>query len=155
MQDRVAPAEALAYYAPPAVALAALTFVVITLLGVLRLTAIKRREYPLRYFKLLQRPEGAAEFPAHAEAAARNLINLFEVPSLFYALVPLLILSGTLDALALGLLWVYVALRVAHSAVHLTVNHLTLRFGAHLLSNLVLLGAWVCFVRTLRASIGG
>lgn len=136
--------ETLAYYSPPAVTLAALTFAVIGLLGGLRLTAIRRRAYPLRYFKLMQRPEGA-DFPAHAEAAGRNLINLFEVPVMFYALVPLLVLSGEKDVLALGFLWGFVGFRVLHTAVHVTVNHLVVRFSLHLLANLALLGAWACF----------
>jgi hypothetical protein len=137
-------ATALTYYAPPVVAMAALTFAVLGVLGALRFTAIRQRAYPLRYFKLMQRPAGA-EFPEHAEAAARNLINLFEVPVLFYALVPLLVLSGRRDALTLGLLWTFVAFRALHSAVHVTVNRLGLRFALHLMANLVLLAAWVCF----------
>jgi len=139
-----ATAQGLSYYAPPALALCALTFVVLGVLGARRLTGIRSRAYPLRYFKLMQRPEGV-EFPERAEAASRNLINLFEVPVLFYALVPLLVLSGQRDALALGLLWAFVALRALHSLVHVTVNRLPLRFSLHLLANLTLLAAWVCF----------
>jgi hypothetical protein len=145
----LSPAAALGYYAPPVVALAALTFAVLGVLGVRRLSAIRRRAYPLSYFKLMQRPEGA-ELPEPAEAAARNLINLFEVPILFYALVPLLVLSGKADALALGSLWAFVGFRVLHTAVHVTINRLRLRFTLHLLANLALLTAWVWFALSLR-----
>lgn len=147
--DPIAPA--LAYYAPPVVAMATLTFAVLGVLGARRFTAIRRRAYPLRYFKLMQRPEGA-EFPERAEAAARNLINLFEIPVLFYALVPLLALSGKRDALTLGLLWAFVAFRALHSAVHVTVNRLSVRFSLHLLANLVLVGAWVRFALALLSA---
>jgi hypothetical protein len=137
-------ASTLVYYAPPAVALAFLTFAVIGVLGWRRLTGIKRGDYQLRYFKLMQRSEGT-ELPAAAEAASRNLINLFEVPVLFYALVPLAVLSGVEDATLRGFLWAFVVFRILHSAIHLTVNKLVIRFSVHLFANLALLGAWVCF----------
>jgi hypothetical protein len=150
MQAVLSPAAALAYYAPPVVALAALTFVVLGVLGARRLSAIRKRAYPLRYFKLMQRPEGA-EYPELAEAASRNLINLFELPVLFYALVPLLVLSGKEDAIARGLLWAFVGFRVLHTAVHVTINRLPLRFSLHLLANLALLAAWMRFAVSLLA----
>jgi len=151
MQADFTPAAALAYYAPPVVALAALTFVVLGLLGARRLTAIRQRAYPLRYFKLMHRPEGA-DYPEAAEAASRNLINLFELPVLFYALVPLLVLSGKEDPVALASLWAFVGFRVLHTAVHVTINRLPLRFSLHLAANLALLAAWVCFAIALLAA---
>jgi hypothetical protein len=142
----------LVYYAPPTLAMVFLTFAVVGVLGWRRLTGIRRGDYQLRYFKLMQRPEGT-ELPARAEAASRNMINLFEVPVLFYALVPLAVLSGVEDGTLLGFLWAFVAFRILHSAIHLTVNHLVIRFSAHLFANLALIGAWVCFaLAVLRVS---
>jgi hypothetical protein len=132
----------LVYYAPPVLAMALLTFSVAGALGALRLLGIRSGRYPMRYFKLMQRPENAS-FPPRAEAAGRNLINLFEVPVLFYALVPLLIASGEQDAVALGCLWAFVAFRTLHSAIHLTSNHLVARFGAFAVSCCALAGAWL------------
>src|SRR5688572_29194159 len=77
----------------PVLALVLLSFVVLAVLGALRLRGLRKRDYPLAYFRLLQKPAGA-QLPATAEAAARNFINLFELPVLFYALVPLLALTG-------------------------------------------------------------
>lgn len=144
MPTSIPAAATLSYYAPPALAMALLTFAVIFVLGWRRLTSIRRGAYQLRYFKLMQRSEGT-ELPAAAEAASRNLINLFEVPVLFYALVPLAVLSGVEDGTLRGFFWAFVAFRVLHSAIHLTVNHLVIRFSAHLFANLALIGAWVCF----------
>ena len=136
--------ELLRFYAPPVLALALLQFLVLATLGTLRLTGIARRQSPLKYFKLLQRPEGV-EFPQHAEAAARNFINLFEMPVLFYALVPLIVLAGIEHGGLLTALWVFVALRYAHSAIHLTVNEVRLRFMVYAASCATLLVAWVLF----------
>ncbi|HEY8942757.1 MAG TPA: MAPEG family protein [Polyangiaceae bacterium] len=141
----IAPTQAqglLVYYASPALAMVLLTFSVAGALGALRLLGIRSGRYPMRYFKLMQRPNDA-NFPPRAEAASRNLINLFEVPVLFYALVPLLIASGERDAVALGCLWAFVALRALHSAIHLTINDLVARFGAFALSCCALAGAWL------------
>jgi hypothetical protein len=138
----------LGFYAPPVFAMVALTFGVLGVLGARRLYAIYRRQYPLRYFKLMQRPQGA-EFPEGAEAAARNLINLFEVPVLFYALIPLLVLSGARDGFVLVWLWVFVGFRALHSAVHVTVNSIPLRFSAYLLSTGALGLAWIGLARIL------
>lgn len=134
----------LMYYAPPAIGMAFLTFAVLFVLGWRRLSGIRRGDYQMRYFKLMQRSEGT-ELPAAAEAASRNVINLFEVPVLFYALVPLAVLSGVEDATLRGFLWAFVLFRALHSLVHLTVNHLVIRFAVHLFANLAILGAWVCF----------
>lgn len=132
------------YYAPPVLAMAALTFVVLGVLGTRRLVGIVRREYPLRYFKLLQRPEGAS-FPERAEATARNFINLSELPILFYALVPLLVFANYESPLMLGLLWTFVVFRCLHSAIHLTFNAVPWRFAAFLISCLTLFTAWALF----------
>jgi hypothetical protein len=128
----------------PLFALVLLSFIVLTVLGVHRFRGIARREFPRGYFKVLQRPAGA-ELPTRAEAAARNFINLFELPVLFYALVPLLLLTGVQDDLSLVLLWTFVGLRYLHSAIHLSVNKVTWRFGAYLASSLVLLFLWLRF----------
>jgi hypothetical protein len=128
----------------PVFALVLLSFIVLTVLGVHRFRGIARRQFPRGYFRVLQRPAGA-ELPERAEAAARNLINLFELPVLFYALVPLLLLTGVQDDLTLALSYAFVGLRYLHSAIHLSVNKVTARFGAYLASSLVLLFLWVRF----------
>jgi hypothetical protein len=47
------------------------------------------------------------------------------------------------DAVGLGLAWAFVALRIAHSAVHLTYNHVVHRMRVFALSVLVLLTLWI------------
>ena len=82
-------------------------------------------------------------------AAADNFRNLFEVPVLFFAVCLALAVAGGVDAAQLALAWVYVALRVVHSLVHVTYNRVTHRFLAHALSTLCVLAMWVLFAVSL------
>lgn len=57
-----------------------------------------------------------------------NLKNLFEMPVIFYALCLYLNATGQVDGVYLAAAWLFFALRVAHSAVHCTVNVVIVRF---------------------------
>lgn len=77
--------------------------------------------------------------------AADNFRNLFETPTLFYALASLAIASGYTPAwLAVGA-WIYVALRVAHSFIHCTYNRVMHRFAAFGTGFVLLVFLWVAF----------
>ena len=76
-------------------------------------------------------PAEAARVPEPARRVNRALVNLLEVPVIFYALV-----LACLMALALA--WAYVALRMAHTIVHLSYNRVTHRFIVFAASNGVL-----------------
>ena len=52
----------------------------------------------------------------------------------------------------LGAAWIYVALRVAHSAIHCTYNRVLHRFAVFATSCAVLLGMWAAFVLALIGS---
>jgi hypothetical protein len=64
------------------------------------------------------------------------------MPVLFYVLCLALYVTGTVDALVLYGAWAYVALRAAHSAVHLTYNNVFHRLAAYAASNVVLFALW-------------
>ncbi len=49
-----------------------------------------------------------------------NFADLLEMPVLFYIVCLMTVLAGRTDDTMLWLAWIYVALRAAHSAVHLT-----------------------------------
>ena len=76
-------------------------------------------------------PGESARVPEPARRVNRALVNLLEVPVIFYALV-----LACLMALALA--WAYVALRMAHTIVHLSYNRVTHRFIVFAASNGVL-----------------
>lgn len=79
--------------------------------------------------------------PSGARAVAHNYNHLMEQPTIFYALMFYLQLSGLAagDSMALTLAWAYVVLRVLHSLVQITVNKVVIRFGLFALSTLVLM----------------
>jgi hypothetical protein len=87
--------------------------------------------------------------PASARQAADNYNHLMEQPTIFYAICVVLQLMGQGDdAVNLGLAWSYVTLRVAHSLVHATVNHVPTRFTVFMLATFALAGL------VLRAASG-
>lgn len=57
-----------------------------------------------------------------------NLKNLFEIPTIFYALVLYLHLTESVDSGYVAAAWVFVGFRALHSAVHCTFNLIPLRF---------------------------
>lgn len=99
-------------------------------------------------------PPGAGDF-ASGDAAARyfepvampadNLANLFEMPVLYFALVPLLIATRTAGDVQVTLAWVYVVLRGVHSIVHIGPRKVPLRFLAYFASCAVLAAMWIGF----------
>jgi hypothetical protein len=94
-------------------------------------------------------PDGdwKAKMPAGAQYAAHNYNHLMEQPTIFYALMFYLHLSGQGDSLALMLAWAYVILRVLHSFVQITINKVMLRFG------LFSLGSFILIVMALRGAL--
>ena len=56
---------------------------------------------------------------------------------------------------AIALAWVYVGLRVVHSAIHLTYNNVMHRLIAFALSNAVLIALWGLVGAHLLATSGG
>jgi len=50
---------------------------------------------------------------------------------------------------AIALAWAYVALRVVHSLIHITYNHVLHRFLAFASSNFVLLALWILVGRAV------
>jgi len=80
-----------------------------------------------------------------------NLKNLFEIPTLFYALALYLFVTRQVDAVNLAAAWTFVAFRAAHSAVHCTVNVVILRFWLYCISTAAL---WFVAVRCALQSLG-
>jgi hypothetical protein len=65
-----------------------------------------------------------------------NLKNLFEIPVIFYALALYLFVTGQVDGAYVAAAWIFVVFRALHSAVHCTINVVTLRFYLYLISTL-------------------
>ncbi len=124
----------------PMVAMVFLTFAVWTMLFIRRIPKVKSDPVPLDAMRI------RATRPILSEqemAANDNLMNLFELPVLFYALCLALAVTGWHSAFFSFGCWGYVALRAAHSVIHCTFNNVLMRFVAYLLSTLLLFALWV------------
>lgn len=125
----------------PAAALVALTFLMLGAILVARVSAARRGEVRPKDFAL-----GESErVPASVKLVNRNYMSLLELPILFYVLIILLMVTNTASDLQLMLAWAFVILRVVHSLVHVTVNHIFIRLIAFAGSVSVLIVMWILF----------
>jgi hypothetical protein len=91
----------------------------------------------------------SARVPGAVSLPNRNFMNLLELPMLFYVVCVGLYVTLSVDAAAVILAWLYFALRVAHSLVHLTYNNVFHRLGVYAASGVVLALLWVRFAAGL------
>ena len=71
---------------------------------------------------------------------------------LFFALVPLAIITRKADLLFVVLSWAFVLSRIGHAVAYVTTNELRYRFGAFLVGVLALLVMWVVFAVRILAT---
>jgi hypothetical protein len=76
--------------------------------------------------------------PPEVSNPSDNLKNLFELPTVFYAVVLYLYATREVDTGYLVAAWIFFAFRVLHSAVHCTFNFVPLRFWLYAISALAL-----------------
>ena len=129
----------------PMAALAAWTFAVLLLIPIARFRAGARGEVNTGDFRFGE----SARVPGAVTLPNRNFMNLLELPMLFYVACIALYVTLGVDAYAVALAWLYFALRVAHSLVHLTYNNVYHRLGAYAASGVVLALLWVRFAVSL------
>ncbi len=85
--------------------------------------------------------------PATVSTPSDNLKNLFEMPTMFYALCLYLFVMQLVDATYLVAAWIFVLFRVLHSLVHCTINIVILRFWLYVAS------AAAFWFMTIRATV--
>ena len=120
----------------PVLVMMALTFAVWLRMFVVRVAQIKRDRI---------RPQALATSGQIAtlltdSQAADNFRNLFELPVLFYAAVLIAAQAGQVGLATLTFAWLFVALRIVHSAIHCTYNKVMHRFRAYFAGGVAL---WV------------
>ena len=122
----------------PAVAMVALTIVVWLRMYVTRIAQMQReRIHPQAVATSVQAAAKLTDC-----RAADNFRNLFELPVLFYLALVVAAQTGQVGALTLSLAWAFVALRVAHSAIHCGYNKVIHRFYTYLAGGIVLWILW-------------
>ena len=131
----------------PVLALASLTLLVLFALGILRVGGIATGRFAQTYYTLFR--EGDDQEPDIVRAIARNYHNLLELPVLFYAGCLLAYAADLVSQPLVTLAWVFVALRLVHTMIHVTYNRLGHRMTAFVTSFFVLLGFWVVLGRAL------
>ncbi|GMU43235.1 MAG: MAPEG family protein [Xanthomonadales bacterium] len=130
----------------PVVALIAWTLVMWTWMYLTRIPAIRRLR--MRLDPNAPRGEQMSTLPPKVRWKADNYNHLMEQPTIWYALVLVLAITGDTSPWSLWLAWSYVALRVAHSLVQALLNVIELRFALFFLSTLPLIAlTWRAAVR--------
>ena len=129
------------------VALAALTFAVLLLIPLRRFRAGIAGQIRYDDFKYGE----SARVPPEVSIPNRNMMNLLELPVLFYVACLTYLVTDRVDTGALWLAWAYVGLRVVHSAIHVTYNRVRDRLVAFAASNVVLIMLWTNLLRSIQA----
>lgn len=78
--------------------------------------------------------ELARRSPPQVSNPSDNLKNLFELPTVFYAVVLYLYVTHQVDGGYVVAAWGFFLFRVLHSVVHCTVNFIPLRFALYVIS---------------------
>lgn len=123
----------------PMAALVFWTFAVLLRIPYVRFKAAFAGRVKARDFKLGESPN----VPPDVAIPNRNLMNLLELPVLFYVACLTLYVTRTVDPVSVYLAWIYVALRACHSLVHLTYNNVFHRLTVYAASGVVLLALWI------------
>ena len=89
--------------------------------------------------------------PPHVANPSDNLKNLFELPTVFYAVVLYLFATSRVDLAYVAAAWGFFLFRVLHSAVHCSFNFIPLRFALYVISAGTL---WFMVLRAAIAAIG-
>jgi hypothetical protein len=129
-------------FAPMSV-LAIWTGLVLMLTGVRRVTGVIMGRIPSDAFRLGESPE----VPPDVSLPNRNVMNLLEMPVLFYVVSIALYVTRQVAPGMVRLAWIYVGLRLVHSGIHLTYNRSAHRLIPFAASNFVLIGLWIWFIR--------
>ncbi len=123
----------------PAVAMMALTCVVAVRMFRLRIAQMRRDQIRLQTVAMSR---GSAEFFTDSRGAD-NYRNLFELPVLFYLALVVAAQTAQVNALTLGLAWLFVVERVVHSYIQCTYNRVRHRFYAFVASFFTLCAFWI------------
>ncbi|PTS78973.1 hypothetical protein DBR17_12180 [Sphingomonas sp. HMWF008] len=131
----------------PVVALVAWSLVIWVWMYAKRIPAMQAAKIDVKNLRGGSGADLKAVLPAPVQWSAENYNHLMEQPTIFYAIALSLALLEQGAVLNATIAWVYVALRIAHSLVQVTVNRVIVRFALFTLSTLCLMAL------TLHAAI--
>jgi len=126
----------------PVASLLLLVFVVSFRFLFLNVMAARKREVKPVVYQTFSAPK----MPEKNLLAMNNVSNLFEMPVFFYVAAAFLYMSDSVDLLYLILAWAFVLVRIVHSGIHVTYNHVMHRLTAFMIANFILLAIWIRLV---------
>ena len=83
--------------------------------------------------------------PGHVSIPNRAMMNLLELPVLFYVICLMFYVTNRVDMVVVQVAWAYVGFRLAQTLVHITYNNVMHRLSMFAISNFVLLSLWGMF----------
>lgn len=125
----------------PIGAMALLTFCALGLMPIRRIGATLRKEITSDDFRYGE----SARVSGHVSIPNRAMMNLLELPVLFYVICVASYMTDSVGSAILYLAWLYVSLRIVHTVIHLSYNKVLHRLIAFAASNVVLIAMWVIF----------
>ena len=104
-----------------------------------RFASVKNGDVKAKYYRLMD----GQKVPDIITKTTRNFNNQFEVPTLFYVVCSLYISFGIESFFALIFAWLFVLLRIVHSYIHITYNHVIHRLITFFTSSICVIVLWV------------
>jgi len=109
-------------------------------MGRVRMKAVRQGAVTIEEIALDNR-----RWPDDVRKYSNNYDNQFQLPVLFYAILPLLLMLVKVDWLQVALAWVFVLSRIAHSLVHTGGNEVMKRGQVFLVGYAALALMWAWF----------
>ena len=116
----------------------------VTALGI-RLGRARTRAAAAGEVKIKDIALDSSRWPADVRKLSNNYDNQFQLPVLFYAILPLLIMLVKVDWLQVTLAWVFIASRIVHSLIHTGNNEVIRRFQMFLVGFVAIVTMWAWF----------
>ena len=132
----------------PVFVLVLMTFVLLVMTGWARFADLRAHRLKVADIAL-----GQNAWPGRTMQISNAFNNQFQVPVLLYVLVAFVLLTGKQDYIFIAAEWLFVILRMAHGYIHVTSNHVRLRFIAFIAGVLVLLLMWLWYAIRVLAAI--
>lgn len=122
----------------PMAVLALWTLTVLGLVPIARVKAGRQQRLVADDFRYGE----SVNVPNDVRLPNRIFMNLLEVPTLFYFASVVFFVIQRVDAWVLGLAWTFVVLRLGHSLIYLTYNHVPHRAIVFGVGNVVVAAMW-------------
>jgi len=125
-----------------------LVLIMFNVIFVARMYALYTKKVNLKYYEVFK----GAESPNYLTKVTNNVNNLFEVPSIFYLAVALVITLNIETETMLFNAWAFVITRYLHSIVHITFNNYLVRGTIFTVSIYYLAVLWLEIIQKVSPS---